>query len=304
MSADFVMLSLGPMTIGLVASLVCALIGNFLILRSQAMMGDAISHVALPGIVAAFIVTGTVASGPMMLGATLAAIVAVVLIEALRRARIESGAAMGIVFTSLFALGVLGLELSHAAGVHLDVEHALYGNLESLVWFSAEGWRSLLNPAALADLPPQLPRLLLALIGVAGFIALFWKELVLSSFDPAHAAVIGARPSLVGLGLSVAVAIVAVLAFDAVGAIIVIAMLICPPAAARLMTDSLPRQIGWSLAFAAVAALAGYGLAAFAPPMLGAKGSVSAAGMMASMAGAILFAACLAGPRRRALNRA
>jgi manganese/zinc/iron transport system permease protein len=89
--------------------------------------------------------------------------VAVILIELVKRVgQVEPGAAMGVVFTTLFAAGVLLLEQSDTSSVHLDVEHALMGNLESLIWLRAEGWGSLLDPAALAALPPELPRMALS----------------------------------------------------------------------------------------------------------------------------------------------
>ena len=142
--AEFVPLSLVPMLIGICVAVACALPGNFLVLRKQALIGDAISHVVLPGIVVAFLLTGVVTTWPMLLGAAGAALVAVVAIEAIRRlGRIEPGAAMGVVFTTMFAGGVLLLEQSDTSSVHLDVEHALYGNLESLIWLEATGWASL-----------------------------------------------------------------------------------------------------------------------------------------------------------------
>lgn len=299
MDADFVMLELPPLLIGALASVACALLGNFLILRRQALIGDAVSHVVLPGIVCAFLVTGSIDAGPMLVGAAAAAVLAVGLIEIVRRAgRIEPGAAMGVVFTTLFAAGVLLLERSDTRSVHLDVEHALYGNLESLVWFAAQGWGSLLDPEALLELPPQLPRLALMLAGVLLFMILCWKELVIGTFDASFARSIGARPGPVGFALIVMVAAVAVMAFDAVGSIIVIAMFICPPAAARLMTDRLLPQIAWSVGFALLSATLGYVLAAHGPLWLGARSSVSAAGMIATVSGLMLLAACLAGPRR------
>ncbi len=94
------------------------------------------------------------------------------------------------------------------------------------------------------------------------------------------------------------VAIAAVMAFDAVGSIIVIAMFVCPPAAARLMTDRLFPQIGWSMAFAVLSAVLGYVLAGYGPLWLGAMHSVSAAGMIATVSGIVLGLACLFGPRR------
>jgi len=159
MGAEFVQLSLVPLLIAVLAAVACALPGNFLLLRRQALIGDAISHVALPGIVAAFLITGRVSTWPMMLGAAGSAVVAVTVIEAIRRlGRIEPGAAMGVTFTSMFAAGVLLLEQSDTSRVHLDVEHALYGNLESLVWLGAKGWGSLVDPAALAELPDECDR--------------------------------------------------------------------------------------------------------------------------------------------------
>jgi manganese/zinc/iron transport system permease protein len=299
MSAEFVQLSLPPIVIGALASIACAVLGNFLVLRRQSLIGDAVSHVVLPGIVGAFLVTGTVAAWPMLIGATLAALVAAVLIEVVRRVgRVEPGAAMGVVFTTLFALGVLLLEQSDASAVHLDVEHALYGNLESLIWLDATGWSSLLDGGALAELPPQVMRLSIVCLAVAAFVVAFWKELVISTFDPVFADSIGIRTGTVGFGLVAMVAVAAVMAFDAVGSIIVIAMFVCPPAAARLMTDRLVTQIGWSVAFAVLSAVLGYVLAGYGPLWLGARNSVSAAGMIATVSGLVLALACLFGPRR------
>lgn len=296
----FVQLDLAPILIGTLAACACALIGNFLILRRQSLIGDAISHVALPGIVAAFLVTGTVAAGPMMIGATLAALLAVGLIEVIRRAgRIEPGAAMGVVFTTMFAAGVFLLERTDTSSVHLDVEHALYGSLESLIWLDGTGWGALVDPVALAGLPVQLPRLALVLLAVAVFVAAFWKELAIGTFDADFARIVGARPGLSGFGLIAATAVTAVAAFDAVGSIIVIAMFICPPAAARLMTDRLRGQVWFSLAFAALSAVLGYVLGGYGPLWLGSDYAVSVAGMIAVVGGAILTLAALFGPRRR-----
>lgn len=300
MGADFVAFSLPPMLIGLFAALACALPGNFLILRRQAMLGDAIAHVALPGIVVAFLLTGSVAPWAMTLGAGVAALVSVGLIEVLRRyAGADPGAAMGVTFTAMFAAGVLLLEKSGAGAVHLDVEHALYGNLESLVWLDATGWASLLDPAALAGLPPELPRLAAtaALIGAATWV--FWRPLSLATFDEGFAETIGLPVRLISLGLIAAAAMACVAAFAAVGSILTIAMLICPPAAARLLTDRLPAQVAVSLALAALAALAGYVLAGYGPLWIGMPASVSAAGMIAVVSGLLLALAAAFGAHRK-----
>lgn len=305
MSNDFVQLSLVPLLIGTLACIACALLGNFLVLRRQSLIGDAVAHVALPGIVGAFLVTGGLAAGPMLIGAAMAAIVAVFLIELIRKVgNVEAGAAMGVVFTTLFAAGVLLLEQTDTSKVHLDVEHALYGNLESLIWLAGGSWSSLLDLTALAELPPQLPRLAIVLLAVVAFMTAFWKELVIGTFDAAFAASIGARPTLVSYALIVMVAVAAVAAFDAVGSIIVIAMFICPPAAARLMADRLAPQVAWSIAFAVVSAVLGYVLAGYGPLWLGATSSVSAAGMIATVSGLILFLGCLFGPKRHGAKAA
>ena len=296
---EFVPLSLTPMLIGVFAAVACALPGNFLLLRRQALIGDAISHVVLPGIVVAFLLTGAISAWPMMLGAAGAAVVAVVMIEAIRRlGRIEPGAAMGVVFTTMFAGGVLLLEQTDTSTVHLDVEHALYGNLESLIWLDAVGWSSLLDPQALRHLPVELPRMALTLVGVLLFTALFWRPLKISTFDEGFARTMGIRVNVLGMALVITAAIAAVAAFDAVGSIIVIAMFICPPAAARMMTNRLEGQVGWSVIFAVIAAVLGYVLAGYGPLWLGASDAVSAAGMIATVSGLILALAAKFGPCR------
>lgn len=300
MGAEFVALSLPPILIGSFAAIACALPGNFLLLRRQALIGDAISHVVLPGIVVAFLLTGAVSTWPMMLGAAGAAVVAVVMIEAVRRlGNIETGAAMGVVFTSLFALGVLLLEVSDTSSVHLDVQHALYGNLESLIWLDATGWESLRDVRALAGLPPEFLRMTVVMAGVILFTLVFWRVLKMTTFDEGFARTLGIRTNLLGFALVIVSAIAAVAAFDAVGSILVIAMFICPPAAARMMTNRLEVQVAWSLVFALMSAVLGYVLAGYGPLWLGAGDAVSAAGMIATVSGAILAVAAVFGPCRQ-----
>ncbi|MGJ8627039.1 MAG: metal ABC transporter permease [Sulfitobacter sp.] len=296
---EFVPLSLVPMLTGIFVAVACALPGNFLVLRHQALIGDAISHVVLPGIVVAFLLTGVVTTWPMLLGAAGAAVVAVIAIEAVRRlGKIEAGAAMGVIFTSMFAAGVLLLEQSDTSSVHLDVEHALYGNLESLIWLDATGWASLVDPVALAGLPVELPRMAITLVAVALFIFVFWRPLKISTFDEGFARTIGMRTNFLGLALVITAAIAAVAAFDAVGSIIVIAMFICPPAASRLMTNQLEHQVAWSVFFATLAAIIGYVLAGYGPLWIGFADSVSAAGMIATVSGIILGIIAWIGPHR------
>lgn len=296
----YIGLVLVPMLIGVLAAVSCALLGNFLVLRKQSLMGDAVSHVVLPGIVVAFIFTGSISVGPMLLGAAAAALISAVLIELVRNlGKVEPGAAMGVVFTALFALGVVLLEQSDTRNVHFDVEHALYGNLESLVWLSGMDAASLFDRQALAELPPQLGRLVLALIAVIVFLVVFWRQLVVSTFDPVFAQAAGVPVRFVGAALISLVAIVAVTAFEAVGAIITIAMLICPAAAARLMTNRLLPQILWSVLFAVISGVVGFWASGSGMELIGSGFSVSAAGMIATVSGLILAICAVCAPQRK-----
>ena len=301
MGAEFVPLTLPPLVIAVLAALACAGPGNFLLLRRQSLLGDAMAHVVLPGIVAAFLLSGSAAPPVMLAGALAAAALSAALIEGIRRlARVDPGAAMGATFTAMFAAGVLMLELSGASAVHLDVEHALYGNLEGLIWFDATGWASLLDPAALAGLPAELPALALVAAAVLGAIRLAWRPLTIATFDEGFAATQGIATRSLSAGLIGLTALAAVAAFSAVGSILTIAMLICPAATARLLTDDLGRQMRLSLLIAAAAAALGTLAAGYLPPLLGLGFTVSAAGSIATLSGLFLGLAAALGPRRAA----
>ena len=307
---DFLLIDAPAMVTGALAALACALVGNFLVLRKQALIGDAISHVVLPGIVVAFWVTGVISAVPMLLGALVAALVAAGLIEAIRRlGHMEPGAAMGVVFTVMFALGVVLLERSGGRDVHLDVQHALYGNLEGTLWIGADGWGSLVDPSALAELPRQLVTLAVITTVIGALIVLFFKELRLVTFDPALATALGFPAHWVNLAMTVVTAAAAVAAFEAVGSILVIAMFICPPATARMLTDRLTTQVWLSALFAVGAGLLGYLFAAFGLGWFGIDASLNAAGMIAVVAASGQVLAMLFSPRhgviarRRAIRR-
>ncbi len=297
--SEFVPLTLPPLVIAILAALACAGPGNYLILRRQAMLGDAMSHVVLPGIVAAFLLSGSAAPPILLAGALCAAALSAGLIEVIRRlGGTDPGAAMGITFTAMFAAGVLMLELSGAASVHLDVEHALYGNLEGLIWIDATGWASLLDPAALAGLPPELPALGLVALAILLALKLASRPLAIATFDEGFARSLGLPVRLISAGLVALTALAAVAAFSAVGSILTIAMLICPPATARLLTDDLGRQIRLSLGIATAAATLGTLAAGYGPPLLGLSFTVSASGMIATVSGVFLALAATLSPRR------
>ncbi|MGD9785398.1 MAG: metal ABC transporter permease [Hyphomicrobiaceae bacterium] len=300
----FLQLDLPAMLAALFATLSCALLGNFLVLRRQSLMGDAVSHAVLPGIVLAFLVVGSRATWPVFVGATAAALIAVALIELVRRyGRMDQGTAMGVVFSIMFALGVVLIEQAATRNVDLDAECVLYGQLEDVLWLAPTSLSSLADWSVWAQMPREVTTLFGALVVTSLAVAAFWKELKLASFDPALASALGFRAGIIDLGLMVLVGVVAVAAFEAVGSILVIAMFICPAATARLLTDRLSHQVALSLVFAAVAAIGGYVLAAFGPIWVGLASAVAASGMIAVTSGLILATAVVFAPRHGLLKR-
>lgn len=300
----FVQVDMPAMLAALFAACACALLGNFLVLRRQSLMSDAISHSVLPGIVLAFMIAGARATAPMFAGAAAAAFVTVLLIGLVKRyARLESGAAMGVVFSIMFAAGVVLIEQGGARNVDLDADCVLYGQLEHILWLAPNSLASLGDPAVWLDMPRQVTTLAAVLALSAVAVVLFWKELKIASFDPQLATSLGFSAGRIDTGLMFLVGVVAVAAFEAVGSILVIAMFICPAAAARVLTERLAPQVWLSLLFAAVAAIGGYVLAAFGPGWLGSDGSLVASGMISVVSGMILGAAALAATRRRAGTR-
>ena len=301
---DFLQIDLPALLALVFACTACGLLGNFLVLRRQSMFGDAIAHVVLPGLVVGFLVAGSLSLPPMLLGAVAAAVLAAVLIDAVHRlGRLDYGAAMGVVFTVMFALGVVLLEQAAASSVHLDTDCVLYGQLEDILWFAPTGWGSLLEPAMWAELPREVWTLagVAAVSGLA--VALFYKELKLTSFDPQLASAMGIPAGAVQLGLLLLVAVAAVASFEAVGSILVIAMLIGPAAVARLLTDGLGAQIAVSLVVAVSVAVFGYLLAGFGPLYVGVENSLNAAGMVALRCGLLVALAAVFAPVHGVLGR-
>jgi manganese/zinc/iron transport system permease protein len=293
-TADFLRLDLPALLAAILACGSCGLLGSFLLLRRDSLLGDALSHAVLPGIIAGFAITGARAGLPMLLGALAAALLAVFLIGLVRRvARLESGAATGAVFTSFFALGLMLMEATGARSVDLDLDCVLFGQLESVVWLEAQGFGSLLDPVTLAALPRQLFLLAAVAVVLAGLVALLWRPLHLLCFDPDYAAAIGLPARGLELALNLMVAAAAVAAFEAVGSILVVAMLVCPAAAIRLLTDSYRTQVlGGAVLGAALGAL-GYAVAGPLPAAFGQSFSLNAAGVIGTLGGVTVAGAML-----------
>lgn len=293
-AADLLRLDLPALIAAVLACGVCGLMGSFLVLRRESLVGDALSHAVLPGIVLGFAVTGARSGLPMLLGALGAALLATLAINTVRRAaRLESGAATGVVFTAFFAAGLVLLEATGARSVDLDLDCVLFGQLETVVWLEAEGWHSLLDPAALAHLPRQLHLLAGVALAVALAVALLWRPLKLLCFDAEYAAALGLPSRGLETVLSLLVAAAAVAAFESVGSILVVAMLVCPAAAVRLLTDDYRVQVLGGMALGAGMGALGYALAGPLPAALEVPISLNAAGVIGTLGGLAVAAAAL-----------
>jgi len=297
-------LDLFPLLAAALAAVCCGLLGNFLLLRKQSMMGDAISHSVLPGLVIAFLIASTRSPLVMLAGATIAGVVTVVLVEFVKRfGKVEPGAAMGVVFSILFALGVLLIEKAAVRHVDLDAECVLHGQLETLVWYSAPATISgLWSVETLDAIPRQIITLTIILTLAIGFVSLLFKELRLASFDPALATTLGFNSTLLHYLLMIFVAAATVASFEAVGSILVIAMLICPGATARLLTDRLRTQIVLSVLIALFTAVGGYFSATIIPGWFG-RDTVNAAGSITVFSGLVLSLTIIISPSHGILSR-
>ncbi len=236
---------------GFLVTATCGLLGNFLILRRMALVGDAISHSVLPGIAIAFLLTSSRSSGVMFLGALVAGIITTILIELIHgKSRIKQDAAIGIVFSTLFAIGVILISV-YAAQVDLDTDCVLYGEISFVV----------LEPFGRIGGVPIAPEpvFTMGIVAVATLVLvlIFYKELLVSSFDPGLAASLGINPRVMHYALMCGLSVVVVSAFRSVGAIIVIAMLILPGATAYLLTHRLPMMLLLSVAHSALSAVLG-----------------------------------------------
>jgi manganese/zinc/iron transport system permease protein len=258
---------------GTLVAIPCGLLGCYLILRNMAMVGDAISHAVLPGIVIAFFVSGTREPVSMLLGAGILGIITTFLIEFFHaKARLQTDAAIGVTFTWLFALGVILISV-FAGQVDLDQDCVLYGEIAYVpidLWITDSG--KILGPRVVYIMG-------VVFLAVLSFILIGYKELFLTTFDPAFAAATGVSVTLWHYLLMGAVSFTTVGAFESVGAILVVAFLIVPPATAYLLTDDFKRMMLITALLGMVISFSGYQLAVWL------DGSI--AGAMSVVAGVI-----------------
>lgn len=263
---------------GMVIAINCALLGSFLLLRKMAMVGDAISHAVLPGIVLAFMISGTRNNIPMLLGAAATGVLTTVLIELLhRKVRLQKDASIGITFTWLFAIGVILISL-FAGQVDLDQDCVLYGEIAYVpldLIYTVSG--SPLMPSALAI---SLGMFLLIVL----YVALGWKGLKITTFNADYAAALGISTAFWHFSFMSMVSLTTVVSFESVGAILIVALLVVPAASAHLITSRLLPMLLLAAGLGAVSAVAGYFMASWLDS--------SIAGSMVTITG-IIFIICL-----------
>ncbi|AGC76793.1 manganese/zinc/iron transport system permease protein [Nonlabens dokdonensis] len=242
--------------IACLTSVACAIPGVFLVLRKMALISDAISHSILPGIVIGFFITEDLASPWLILLAAFSGIITVVLVEAIQKTGlVKEDTAIGLVFPALFSIGVLLIAI-YANDIHLDTDAVLVGRLEYAAFDKlmidgvSYGAKSLWTISAV---------LLLTII----LLFAFYKELKLSTFDIGLSSALGFSPVIMHYGLMSVASVTTVVSFDAVGAILVVALMIAPAAAAYLLTTDLKKMILLSVLFGILSALGGYYFAAW-----------------------------------------
>ncbi|MGM0854375.1 MAG: metal ABC transporter permease [Bacillota bacterium] len=272
---------------GSLVGLSCGIVGCFLILRKMSMLADAISHTVLLGLVMAFIVSQSMNGFYMLIGAAVAGLLTTFMVQLLNSSGIQEDAAIGVVFTSLFAVGVILISL-FAKNVHLDVEHALMGEIAFVPW-------NTLSLPILGDIPKSVVMLGSVLLVDILIIFLLFKEFKLTSFDPSMAAAIGIPVLAVHYILMGLVSVTTVSAFDSVGAILVVAMLIAPGATAYLLTDRYKVMLLLSGVIGVCDSIIGY---------YGAKlFDVSISGAMAVAAGLVFFIVWMLSPKYGLISR-
>ncbi|GAA4890527.1 metal ABC transporter permease [Flaviramulus aquimarinus] len=266
-----------------IVAIACAIPGTFLVLRKMAMISDAISHSILPGIVIGFFITQDLNSPLLIVLAAITGIITVILVEYIQKTGlVKEDTAIGLVFPILFSIGVI-LIAKNANDVHLDVDAVLLGELAF-----APFDRLLISGIDVG--PKSLWVIGCVLVITVGLLFAFFKELKVSTFDAGLAASLGFSPAVIHYGLMTVSSITTVGAFDAVGAILVVALMIAPAAAAYLLTNDLKRMLIYAICFGVFSAISGYWLAHWL--------DASIAGSITTMLGLLFLAIYLFAPNK------
>lgn len=250
---------------GILVSVALGLIGCFLVVRGLSLLGDALSHSVLPGIVIGFLIGGTLHSPWILFGATAVGMLAAVLVQAVQsQSRVKEDASLGIIFTTMFAIGVVMINL-FAGQADLDPGCVLYGNIEYFVSINGE------VPGAIWPMAAILAGIIVGLL-------VFYRQLLVSTFDPGLAVSLGIPAAIIHYILMGVLSLTVVASFEAVGAILAVALLIMPGATARLWTDRMPSMLLLAAAHGIISTILGYWLSHPAILDTSASGSICVAG--------------------------
>ena len=276
------MIEFWTLAIAAVTALACALSGTFLVLKREALVSEGLAHAVLPGIVIAYALIGDQTSPLLLVGAAAMGLLMILAVQAIRRTGVvDSTASLGVVFPALFSVGVL-LTSMDLAGTYFHADCIIEGNLALAPLDRLELGGRDLGPRAFWSVSA-------ALLLVAGFVLLLFKELKLLTFDPELAASLGFRPSRIHVAWLAVVSFTVVASFEAAGSILVVALMIAPPAAAVLWVDDVRHVLGLAGVFALVSAAVGH--------ELGMALDVAPAGPMATSAGVLFLASLALAPR-------
>ena len=269
--------------IAAIVAMACAIPGVFLVLRKMALISDAISHSILPGIVIGFFITQDLNSPLLILLAALTGVITVVMVEFIQKTGlVKEDTAIGLVFPVLFSIVVI-LIAKNANDVHLDVDAVLLGELAF-----APFDRMMVGGA---DWGPKSLWVMGSILFITvSLLILFFKELKVTTFDAGLSSVLGIPPVVMHYGLMSVSSVTVVGAFDAVGAILVVALMIAPAATAYLLTEDLKKMIGLSVLFGVFSAIAGYWVANFL--------DASISGSIATTLGVIFLIVYLFAPKK------
>lgn len=246
---------MGALSVVMITAVSCALLGVFLVLKNMAMVADALSHTVLLGIVLGYFIAGDLDSPILFVGAALFGVMTVYAIEyVVNKFAIQSDAATGLVFTLLFALAII-LISKYARNVHLDVDVVLSGE----VVFATLNTMEIFG----IQVPISFARMFVMLGINLAFVTVTYQQLKVSIFDPVYAKSIGVAVGFLNLVLMTLVSITTVVAFDTVGAILVISLMVAPALSAHLLSKRLSIMLLVALLYGVINSVLGYYVAIY-----------------------------------------
>lgn len=282
-------LDIPALVAALLTAAIASMTGYFLFLRGGLLYANAVSHAVLPGIVVAALLSHTLSPMVILLGAFGSALLALAMSEFLQnRTILNAQGAMGVALTVFFAGGVFMLERLDLSHFHIDVEHALYGNLEGVVWYSLAS-DGLLSRTTFLTMPYEIPLLFMVFMVLAFILLRYRHYFVLVSFDPIYARAVGVDVVFWHRALAFLTSFAVAACFQATGAVLTIALFAAPVATAFILGGDMMTQLRSSLFIAMNAVFIGYGVAVYLPLIFGER-AFNAGGSIATIAGIILLA--------------